>query len=162
MNIRPRGQRAHDRDVQVQEAAPLADKLRPKTAEEVVGQGHLLGFSSDIVPATTENIIFWGPPGCGKTTMARILISRADVISKEVSATMASANQVRSIFQDARDEQRLTGRRTIVFLDEIHRFTRSQQDAFIPFIEQGFVQIIGATTENPSFELNRTLLNLCR
>ncbi|KAF8491468.1 P-loop containing nucleoside triphosphate hydrolase protein [Russula emetica] len=161
MNIRPRGQGFHDRDVQLQEAAPLADRLRPKTAEEVVGQDHLLVFISD-TPATTENIIFWGPPGCGKTTMARVLISRADVISKEVSATIASANQVRSIFQDARDELRLTGRRTIVFIDEIHRFTRSQQELFIPFIEQGFVQIIGATTENPSFELNRKLLNLCR
>ncbi|KAH9985467.1 DNA polymerase III, clamp loader complex, gamma/delta/delta subunit [Russula vinacea] len=168
-----RGQGSHDydhcdRDVQSQEAAPLADRLRPKTVEEVVGQDHLttgpdalLGFGSD-ASVTTENIIFWGPPGCGKTTMARVIISCADAISKEVSAAITTVNEVRSIFEEARDELRLTGRRTIVFLDEIHRFTRSQQDVFIPFIEQGFVQIIGATTENPSFELNRTLLNLCR
>ncbi|KAH9969947.1 P-loop containing nucleoside triphosphate hydrolase protein [Russula compacta] len=152
--------------VQLQDAAPLADKLRPKTLEQIVGQVHLTGPNTLLFDAnggvTTENIIFWGPPGCGKTTMARVFASRADASFKEVSATITTANEVRAIFEEARDELQLTGRRTIVFLDEIHRFTRPQQDIFIPCIEHGFAQIIGATTENPSFELNRALLNLCR
>ncbi|KAI9441904.1 P-loop containing nucleoside triphosphate hydrolase protein [Lactarius indigo] len=146
--------------------ATLADRLRPHTLDEFVGQTHLRGpntllFSGD-GELTTENIIFWGPPGCGKTTLARILSGYTDATFKEVSATISTVNEVCAIFEEARDELQSTGRRTIVFLDEIHRFSRSQQDAFIPFIERGFVQIIGATTENPSFELNRALLHLCR
>ncbi|KAH9165029.1 P-loop containing nucleoside triphosphate hydrolase protein [Lactarius sanguifluus] len=141
------------------EATLLADRLRPRILDEFVGQTHLTGpntllFSGD-GELTTENVIFWGPPGCGKTTPAR---------------RISTVNEVCAIFEEARDELQSTGRRTIVFLDEIHRFSRSHQvvvpyfyaTAFIPFIERGFVQIIGATTENPSFELNRTLLNLCR
>lgn len=166
-------------------ATLLADGLRPRILEEFVGQTHLTGgntllFSGD-GELTTENIIFWGPPGCGKTTLARILSGFTDATFKEVSATISTVNEVCSIFEEARDKLQSTGRRTIVFLDEIHRFSRSHQDAFIPFIERGFVQvsiqnspyvpsetvtcnikIIGATTENPSFELNRGLLQLCR
>ncbi|KAI9452376.1 P-loop containing nucleoside triphosphate hydrolase protein [Lactarius psammicola] len=149
------------------EATLLADRLRPRILDEFVGQTHLTSgrnthlFSGD-GELTTENIIFWGPPGCGKTTLARILSGFTDASFKEVSATISTVNEVCSIFEEARDELQSTGRRTIVFLDEIHRFSRSHQDAFIPFIERGFVQIIGATTENPSFELNWALLHLCR
>ncbi|KAH9009903.1 P-loop containing nucleoside triphosphate hydrolase protein, partial [Lactarius pseudohatsudake] len=148
------------------EATLLADRLRPRILDEFVGQTHLIGpntllFSGD-GEFTTENVIFWGPPGCGKTTLARILSGFTDATFKEVSATISTVNEVCAMFEEARDELQSTGRRTIVFLDEIHRFSRSHQDAFIPFIERGFVQIIGATTENPSFELNRALLNLCR
>ncbi|KAH9066027.1 P-loop containing nucleoside triphosphate hydrolase protein [Lactarius deliciosus] len=148
------------------EATLLADRLRPRILDEFVGQTHLTGpntllFSGD-GELTTENVIFWGPPGCGKTTLARILSGFTDATFKEVSATISTVNEVCAIFEKARDELQSTGQRTIVFLDEIHRFSRSHQDTFIPFIERGFVQIIGATTENPSFELNRTLLNLCR
>ncbi|KAH9053935.1 P-loop containing nucleoside triphosphate hydrolase protein [Lactarius vividus] len=148
------------------EATLLADRLRPRILDEFVGQTHLTGpntllFSGDGELAT-ENVIFWGPPGCGKTTLARILSGFTDATFKEVSAAISTVNDVCAIFEEARDELQSTGRRTIVFLDEIHRFSRSHQDAFIPFIERGFVQIIGATTENPSFELNRALLHLCR
>ncbi|KAH9039739.1 P-loop containing nucleoside triphosphate hydrolase protein [Lactarius hengduanensis] len=164
------------------EATLLADRLRPRILDEFVGQTHLTGpntllFSGD-GELTTENVIFWGPPGCGKTTLARILSGFTDATFKEVSATISTVNEVCAMFEEARDELQSTGRRTIVFLDEIHRFSRSHQvfvpyfyasfylticqDAFIPFIERGFVQIMGATTENPSFKLNRALLNLCR
>ncbi|KAF8266810.1 DNA polymerase III, clamp loader complex, gamma/delta/delta subunit [Lactarius quietus] len=149
-----------------EEADLLANRLRPRTLDDFVGQTHLTGcdtllFSGD-GELTAENIIFWGPPGCGKTTLARILSGFTDSTFKEVSATISTTNEVYSIFEEARDELESTGRRTIVFFDEIHRLTRSHQDAIIPFIERGFVQIIGATTENPSFELNRALIHLCR
>ncbi|KAH8984772.1 P-loop containing nucleoside triphosphate hydrolase protein [Lactarius hatsudake] len=182
MTLHHRALHKRSRHASPGEATLLADRLRPRILDEFVGQTHLTGpntllFSGD-GELTTENVIFWGPPGCGKTTLVRILSGFTDATFKEVSATISTVNEVCAIFEEARDELQSTGRRTIVFLDEIHRFSRSHQvfvpylyasfylticqDSFIPFIERGFVQVIGATTENPSFELNRTLLNLCR
>ncbi|KAI0312572.1 hypothetical protein OF83DRAFT_1165933 [Amylostereum chailletii] len=165
-------------------AAPLADRLRPKTLQHVpllppycanpnptpcsdfIGQRHLTGSDSLLLALTasagTGSAIFWGPPGCGKTTLARLLAARSDAAFKELSATIVGINDVRPIFEEAKNLLQLTGRRTIVFLDEIHRFTRSQQDIFLPFLERGHVQLIGATTENPSFKLNGALLSRCR
>ncbi|KAI0260137.1 hypothetical protein BC834DRAFT_925966 [Gloeopeniophorella convolvens] len=150
----------------VEVTAPLADRLRPDTLDEFIGQVQVIGPNSPLFDengeASTGNIIFWGPPGCGKTTLARLLARRADATFKELSATIAGVNEVRAVFNEARGVLQSNGRRTIVFIDEIHRFTRTQQDELIPYVERGYVQIIGATTENPSFELNRALLGLCR
>ncbi|KAI0271637.1 hypothetical protein BC834DRAFT_860525 [Gloeopeniophorella convolvens] len=150
----------------MQAASPLAERLRPNTLEDFVGQIHLTGPNSLLFTFTekgaTGSMIFWGPPGCGKTTLARLVAKRTNAVFKELSATVVGINDVRPIFEEAKTALQLTGRRTIIFLDEIHRFTRSQQDIFLPFLERGHVQLIGATTENPSFKLNGALLSRCR
>ncbi|KAI0307478.1 hypothetical protein B0F90DRAFT_1664594 [Multifurca ochricompacta] len=143
----------------LQAVSPLAERLRPNTLDDFVGQAHLTDHS---LLSTVGSIILWGPPGCGKTTLARLLAKRTDATFREVSATVVGINDVRPILDEAKSALQLTGSRTIIFLDEIHRFTRSQQDIFLPFLERGYVQLIGATTENPSFKLNGALLSRCR
>ncbi|KLO16056.1 P-loop containing nucleoside triphosphate hydrolase protein [Schizopora paradoxa] len=153
----------------LREAAPLAERLRPKTLSDFIGQAHLTGPGSLLMnlispdsPYASGSIIFWGPPGCGKTTLARLLAHQTDAVFKELSATVIGINEVRQVFEEAKGLLSLTGRKTILFLDEIHRFNRAQQDIFLPYIEQGYIRLIGATTENPSFKINGALLSRCR
>ncbi|KAI0930396.1 hypothetical protein AcV5_007121 [Taiwanofungus camphoratus] len=150
----------------LQSAAPLAERLRPTSLDEFVGQPHLTGPGSLLAhlldSGTTGSVIFWGPPGCGKTTLARLLAKRTNATFKELSATDSGIADVRAVVEEAKGMLSLTGRRTILFLDEVHRFNKAQQDIFLPFIEQGHLQLIGATTENPSFKLNGALLSRCR
>ena len=143
---------------------PLADRLRPITLDDVVGQDHLLAQGMPLaVMVETENLrsmILWGPPGCGKTTLARILAEQSGLEFASLSAVFSGVAELRKVFDAAR-AMRQDGKRTIVFVDEIHRFNKSQQDAFLPVVEDGTIILIGATTENPSFELNSALLSRC-
>lgn len=146
-----------------QPAAPLAERLRPKTLDEVVGQSHLLGpgkplrlaFSSGKLPS----MILWGPPGVGKTTLARLIANTADAEFIPLSAVLSGVKDIREAVERAQHTLQQSGRRTIMFVDEVHRFNKSQQDAFLPFVESGLLTFIGATTENPSFEVNSALLS---
>jgi putative ATPase len=144
---------------------PLADLLRPTTLDEVVGQDHLLGPEGPIgrMLATKRlcSMILWGPPGVGKTTIARLLAQRADLAFASVSAVFSGVADLRKAFAAA-EALRATGRGTLLFVDEIHRFNRAQQDGFLPFVEAGVVTLVGATTENPSFEINGALLSRAR
>lgn len=141
---------------------PLADRLRPQTIGEVVGQDHLLGPSGALGRMVTlgkiGSLILWGPPGTGKTTIARLLADHADLAFVQISAIFSGVADLKKIFEAAKI-RRGNGRGTLLFVDEIHRFNRSQQDGFLPFVEDGTVTLIGATTENPSFEINGALLS---
>lgn len=141
---------------------PLADRLRPRTLDEVVGQDHLLkpdGPLGRMVAARRlASMILWGPPGCGKTTIARLLAHSTDLHFEPLSAVFSGVADLRKVFDAAR-ARRVAGQGTLLFIDEIHRFNRSQQDGFLPFVEDGTVTLVGATTENPSFELNAALLS---
>ncbi|KAA0582757.1 replication-associated recombination protein A [Azospirillum sp. Sh1] len=141
---------------------PLADRLRPRTLGEVVGQDHLLkpdGPLGRMVAARRlASMILWGPPGCGKTTIARLLAHSTDLHFEPLSAVFSGVADLRKVFDAAR-ARRVAGQGTLLFIDEIHRFNRSQQDGFLPFVEDGTVTLVGATTENPSFELNAALLS---
>ncbi|KAK7692715.1 hypothetical protein QCA50_004348 [Cerrena zonata] len=147
-------------------AAPLAERLRPQSLEEFVGQPHLTGSDSLLMTLSRQgsvgSMILWGPPGCGKTTLARLLAKASNAVFKELSATDSNIGDVRAVAEEAKNVLALTSRRTILFLDEVHRFNKAQQDIFLPFIEQGVIQLIGATTENPSFKLTGALLSRCR
>ena len=144
---------------------PLAERLRPTSIDEIVGQGHLLGkgkilrnmIESDKVPS----MIFWGPPGVGKTTIAKVIanMTKADFIT--FSAVTSGIKEIKTVMEEA-EKNRLFGGKTIVFVDEIHRFNKAQQDAFLPFVEKGSIILVGATTENPSFEINNALLSRCK
>lgn len=144
---------------------PLAARLRPQTLDEYVGQTHLLGkgkvlrrlIESDQI----SSMIFWGPPGVGKTTLARIIANSTKAAFIDFSAVTSGIKEIRSVMQKA-DDNRRYGEKTIVFVDEIHRFNKAQQDAFLPFVEKGSIILIGATTENPSFEVNSALLSRCK
>lgn len=144
---------------------PLADLLRPQRMEEVVGQGHLLEDDAPLARMLAQHrlssLILWGPPGCGKTTIARLLAQHTDLHFEAVSAIFTGVADLRKVFESAR-HRRTLGRGTLLFVDEIHRFNKSQQDAFLPFVEDGTITLIGATTENPSFELNAALLSRCQ
>lgn len=141
---------------------PLADRLRPRTIGEVVGQDHLLAKTAPIgrmlASGRLASMILWGPPGVGKTTIARLLAQHADMEFVQLSAVFSGVADLRKVFAAA-EARRKTGRGTLLFVDEIHRFNRSQQDGFLPYVESGVVTLIGATTENPSFELNSALLS---
>lgn len=144
---------------------PLASRMRPRTLEEFVGQTHLLGpgkvlrqlIDSDRV----SSMIFWGPPGVGKTTLARIIAAHTKAAFIDFSAVTSGIKEIRAVMQQAENSRRF-GEKTILFVDEIHRFNKAQQDAFLPYVEKGSIILIGATTENPSFEVNAALLSRCK
>ena len=150
---------------QLDRSRPLADRMRPRSLEEFVGQEHLLALGKplrvQIERDDTQSLIFWGPPGVGKTTLAKIIarVTKAEFI--EFSAVLAGIKEIKQVMADA-EKARQFGTRTIVFVDEIHRFNKAQQDAFLPYVESGAIRLIGATTENPSFEIISALLSRCR
>ena len=144
------------------EAAPLAERLRPRALSEIVGQDHLTGpdgaIGRMVAAGKLASIILWGPPGTGKTTMARLLADAVGLRFEAISAVFSGVADLKKLFAAAREHARM-GQRTLLFVDEIHRFNRSQQDGFLPFVEDGTITLVGATTENPSFELNAALLS---
>jgi len=152
-------------DQPIDKSRPLADRMRPRTLDEFVGQEHILGpgkaLRVQIERDDTGSLIFWGPPGVGKTTLAKIIarMTHADFI--EFSAVLSGIKEIKQVMADA-ERARQYGTRTIVFVDEVHRFNKAQQDAFLPYVEKGSIRLIGATTENPSFEIISALLSRCR
>jgi putative ATPase len=148
------------------EAAPLAERMRPRTLDEYVGQAHLLGpgrlLRVAIESGDLHSMILWGPPGTGKTTLASLLAGHAKAHFTPFSAVLTGVKEVRALVAEAEDRLTVHGQRTILFVDEIHRFNKAQQDAFLPHVERGTVTLIGATTENPSFEVISALLSRCR
>ncbi len=147
------------------EDRPLASRMRPRTLEEFAGQGHLLGEGKilrQLIDADRiSSMIFWGPPGVGKTTLARIIANRTKASFIDFSAVTSGIKEIRGVMEQA-EKNRMFGEKTILFVDEIHRFNKAQQDAFLPYVEKGSIILIGATTENPSFEINSALLSRCK
>jgi putative ATPase len=145
---------------------PLADRMRPRSVDEFVGQSQVLGPGKPLRQAIDSgqlhSMILWGPPGTGKTTLARLIAQRSDAVFIAMSAVMAGVKDVRAAVERAQSERASSGRGTVLFLDEVHRFSKSQQDTFLPYLEDGTLTFIGATTENPSFELNSALLSRAR
>jgi len=145
--------------------APLAERMRPRTLEEYVGQDHLLGAGKPLRLAIegddATSMIFWGPPGTGKTTLAKIIARLTEASFIEFSAVLSGIKEIKNVMVEAEKAAEF-GSRTILFVDEIHRFNKAQQDAFLPYVERGTIRLIGATTENPSFEINAALLSRCR
>jgi putative ATPase len=146
--------------------APLAARMRPKNIDEFIGQKHLLGSGKPLRKAIENKIlhsmILWGPPGTGKTTLAKILAASVNAHIESISAVLAGVKEIREVIERAKNMRALKNQATVLFVDEVHRFNKSQQDAFLPFVENGILTLIGATTENPSFELNNALLSRCR
>ncbi|WP_049722120.1 replication-associated recombination protein A [Gilvimarinus polysaccharolyticus] len=145
---------------------PLAARMRPRALADYIGQTHILGAGKPLREAVDKgqlhSMILWGPPGVGKTSLARLFAERADARFETLSAVLAGVKDIRAVVQIAQQERAGRGRKTILFVDEVHRFNKSQQDAFLPYVEDGTFIFIGATTENPSFELNNALLSRCR
>ena len=145
-----------------QDLEPLAARMRPQSLDDVVGQSHLLGADQPLRRAIESSVlhsfILWGPPGVGKTTLARLVSVYSDALFLQISAVFSGVKDIRSAIDQAR-EAAARGRRTVLFVDEVHRFNKSQQDAFLPHIEDGTICFVGATTENPSFEVNNALLS---
>src|SRR5580692_7998939 len=145
--------------------APLAERMRPRSLDEFLGQEHLLGpgkpLRVQIERDDASSMIFWGPPGVGKTTLAKIIAETTKATFIEFSAVLAGIKEIKQVMADA-EKAATWGTRTILFIDEIHRFNKAQQDAFLPWVERGSIRLIGATTENPSFEINSALLSRCR
>jgi putative ATPase len=144
-------------------SAPLADRLRPQSLDDVVGQAHLLGAGKPLRVAfeshKPHSMILWGPPGVGKTTLARLMADAFNAEFIALSAVLSGVKEIRDAVARAELNQQQYGRATILFVDEVHRFNKSQQDAFLPYVENGTFTFIGATTENPSFEVNSALLS---
>lgn len=157
----------HDQAIRAEETAkPLAERMRPAKLHEFIGQEHLVGKGT-LLQRAMENdqvfsMIFWGPPGCGKTTLARMIAGETKSYFIHFSAVLAGVKEIRAVIEKAGDQQKFHGRKTILFVDEIHRFNKSQQDAFLHHVESGLITLIGATTENPSFEVIAPLLSRCR
>lgn len=155
-----------DKKISPKGFVPLADRMRPENFEEFLGQGEIVGegkilrraIEKDEVPS----MIFWGPPGTGKTTLARIIAKMTKSTFIQLSATSGSVKDIREVVKNAEKSRQFNGQKTILFVDEIHRFNKAQQDAFLPYVENGTIILIGATTENPSFEVNSALLSRCR
>jgi replication-associated recombination protein RarA len=143
-------------------SAPLADRMRPRTLDEVIGQEHLVGpgkvLRRALADGALHSMILWGPPGTGKTTIARLLADAVGMRFVAISAVFSGVADLKKVFAEARDHRKI-GKQTLLFVDEIHRFNRAQQDGFLPYVEDGTVVLVGATTENPSFELNAALLS---
>src|SRR3954447_13854281 len=156
----------HPEEASQSAASPLAERMRPRDLSEVVGQEKVVGeggflrraIAADRVPS----LIFWGPPGTGKTTLARIIATVTSSHFVPFSAVTSGIKEVKEVMAEAVRLRKAQGRRTLLFVDEIHRFNRSQQDVFLPYVESGDVVLVGATTENPSFELNGALLSRCK
>lgn len=157
---------AQDKEFKSMDARPLADRMRPSCLEDFIGQEHLVGkghvLEQMLAAKSPFSMILWGPPGVGKTTLAHILASRLDADFVPLSAVSAGVREVRNAIEQAAAHLKALGKRTILFIDEIHRFNKAQQDALLNAVEQGIVVLIGATTENPSFEVNSPLLSRCR
>ncbi|UCG38043.1 MAG: AAA family ATPase, partial [bacterium] len=145
------------------QAGPLADRMRPATLDRFVGQTDLMAEGAILRKMIEEDrlasVIFWGPPGSGKTTLARLIADRTGSLYMSSSAVTSGSREMKEVMKAAKDLRRRSGRRTILFVDEVHRFNKAQQDAFLPYVESGDVILIGATTENPSFEVNAALLS---
>lgn len=145
---------------------PLADRLRPQKLSEVVGQNHIVGDDSPlgrmVKSGKITSFILWGPPGCGKTTIARLIAEHTNLYFEQISAVFSGVGDLKRVFQYAIDRRNTQGKGTLLFVDEIHRFNKSQQDGFLPYVEDGTIILVGATTENPSFELNAALLSRCQ
>jgi putative ATPase len=153
-------------DAPTTESRPLAERMRPRTLQEFVGQSEIVGPGSLLSEAIRNDhifsIIFWGPPGSGKTTLARIIAQNSQSHFVHFSAVLSGVKEIRAVIEEAREQLKLKRRRTILFVDEIHRFNKAQQDAFLHHVESGLLTLIGATTENPSFEIVAALLSRCR
>ena len=145
---------------------PLAERMRPRDLDEIFGQEEIVGPGAPLRAAidndTVGSLLLWGPPGSGKTTLARVVAHRTKAYFVPYSAVLSGVKEIRAVMQDAERQRKLHGKKTILFVDEIHRFNKAQQDAFLPHVESGNVILIGATTENPSFEVNAALLSRCR